>query len=92
VERALWARVQRQLKLDTRRGVRHGKVDALLSGLLYCAQCGESYGSRAALIPFGEVPQLRRSSRPLLGDTCACVCPVVAKRRPARPSTVDCGL
>jgi Recombinase zinc beta ribbon domain/Recombinase len=50
VERALWARVQRQLKLDTRRGVRHGKVDALLSGLLYCAQCGErmrnAYSSR----------------------------------------------
>jgi len=50
VERPLWARVQQQLKCDTRHGVRHGKVDALLSGLLYCAQCGErmrsTYSSR----------------------------------------------
>ena len=50
VEQALWARVQQQLELDTRRGMRHGKVDALLSGLLYCAQCGErmrnAYNSR----------------------------------------------
>jgi DNA invertase Pin-like site-specific DNA recombinase len=50
VDRALWARVQQQLALDTRRGMRHGKVDALLSPLLYCAQCGErmrsTYGSR----------------------------------------------
>jgi site-specific DNA recombinase len=41
VERALWARVQHHLELEIRRGARHGKVDALLSGLLYCAQCGE---------------------------------------------------
>jgi hypothetical protein len=50
VEQALWARVQQQLELDIRRGMRHGKVDALLSGLLYCAQCGErmrnAYNSR----------------------------------------------
>ena len=50
VERALWARVQEQLKLETRGGARHCKVDALLSGLLYCAQCGErmrsTYSSR----------------------------------------------
>jgi hypothetical protein len=50
VDRALWARVQQQLKLDRRSGVRHHKVDALLSGLLYCAQCGEpmrsAYSSR----------------------------------------------
>jgi hypothetical protein len=50
VEQALWARVQQQLELNTRRGMRHGKVDALLSGLLYCAQCGEpmrsAYSSR----------------------------------------------
>jgi hypothetical protein len=39
--RALWERVRQQLKLDTRRGPRHGKVDALLSDLLYCVQCGE---------------------------------------------------
>jgi hypothetical protein len=50
VERALWARIEPQLKLETRRGVRHSKVDALLSDLLYCAQCGEqmrsTYGAR----------------------------------------------
>jgi site-specific DNA recombinase len=50
VERALWARVQQQLKIDRPPGVRHHKVDALLSGLLYCAQCGErmrsAYSSR----------------------------------------------
>jgi site-specific DNA recombinase len=50
VERALWARVQQQLKIETRRGARQGKVDALLSGLLYCAHCGErmrsAYSSR----------------------------------------------
>ncbi|MGI8960649.1 MAG: recombinase family protein [Bryobacteraceae bacterium] len=50
VERALWARVQQQLKLHTRTGVRHGKADALLSGLLYCEHCGErmrsTYSSR----------------------------------------------
>jgi site-specific DNA recombinase len=40
VERALWERVQ-QLNLNARRAARHGKVEALLSGLLYCAQCGE---------------------------------------------------
>jgi site-specific DNA recombinase len=41
VERALWARVEPQLKRETRRGARHSKVDGLLSDLLYCAQCGE---------------------------------------------------
>jgi site-specific DNA recombinase len=41
VDRALWAGVEPQLKLETRRGARHGEVDALLSDLLYCAQCGE---------------------------------------------------
>jgi site-specific DNA recombinase len=41
VERSLWQRVQQQLEVEIRRGARHGKVDALLSGLLYCAQCGE---------------------------------------------------
>jgi Resolvase, N terminal domain/Recombinase zinc beta ribbon domain/Recombinase len=50
VERALWARVEPQLKVKTRRGARHGKVDALLSDVLYCAQCGErmrsTYSSR----------------------------------------------
>jgi hypothetical protein len=50
VERALWERVQQQLELDRPPGVRHRKVDALLSGLLYCAQCGEpmrsTYSSR----------------------------------------------
>jgi site-specific DNA recombinase len=50
VDRTLWARVQEHLKLETRRGARHGKVEALLSGLLYCAQCGErmrtTYSSR----------------------------------------------
>jgi len=50
VERALWERVRQQLKLDRSPGVRHRKVDALLSDLLYCAQCGErmrnAYSSR----------------------------------------------
>jgi DNA invertase Pin-like site-specific DNA recombinase len=50
VEQALWARVQQQLTLDRPPGVRHRKVDALLSGLLSCAQCGErmrsAYSSR----------------------------------------------
>jgi site-specific DNA recombinase len=50
VERSLWQRVQQQLEVEIRRGARHGKVDALLSGLLYCAQCGErmrsTYSSR----------------------------------------------
>jgi hypothetical protein len=50
VERALWARVQQHLKPDRPSGVRHHKVDALLSGLLDCAQCGErmrsAYSSR----------------------------------------------
>jgi hypothetical protein len=50
VERALWERVRQQLKLDHLPGVRHGKVDALLSGLLHCAHCGErmrsTYSSR----------------------------------------------
>src|SRR5689334_18009972 len=41
VDRALWERVQQRFKIDTRRRVRHRKVEALLSGLLYCAQCGE---------------------------------------------------
>jgi site-specific DNA recombinase len=36
VERALWERVRQQLKLDRSPGVRHRKVDALLSGRLYC--------------------------------------------------------
>jgi hypothetical protein len=48
VERALWARVQEQLKVETRRGARHGKVDALLANLLYCAQCGERMGSASS--------------------------------------------
>jgi site-specific DNA recombinase len=47
VERALWERVQ-QLQLHPRRGARHGKVDALLSGLLYCAQCGERMRSASS--------------------------------------------
>jgi site-specific DNA recombinase len=50
VDRALWERVQQRFKIDTRRRVRHRKVEALLSGLLYCAQCGErmrnTYSSR----------------------------------------------
>ncbi len=50
VERALWARVQQQLKLETRRGAPHDKVEVLLSDLVYCAQCGErmrsAYSSR----------------------------------------------
>ena len=50
VDRALWERVQHQLKADTRRRVPHAKVEALLSGVLYCAQCGEriwsTYSSR----------------------------------------------
>ncbi|MBV8772759.1 MAG: zinc ribbon domain-containing protein [Deltaproteobacteria bacterium] len=51
VERALWERVQQQFKADTRRRVGHRRqVEVLLSGLLYCAQCGErlrnSYNSR----------------------------------------------
>jgi DNA invertase Pin-like site-specific DNA recombinase len=50
VEPALWERVQQQRKLETRRGARHDKVDALLSGFLYCAHCGErmrsAYSSR----------------------------------------------
>jgi site-specific DNA recombinase len=41
LERSLWQRVQQQLEVEIRRGVRHGKIDALLSRLLYCAQCGE---------------------------------------------------
>src|SRR5437762_7263681 len=48
VDRALWERVQ--LKADTRRRVPHAKVEALLSGVLYCAQGGEriwsTYSSR----------------------------------------------
>jgi hypothetical protein len=50
VERALWERVRQQLKLNRPPGVRRRKVDALLSDLLYCAQCGEpmrgTYSSR----------------------------------------------
>jgi len=46
VERALWERVRQQLKLDRPPEVRHRKVDALLSGLLYCAQCGERMRSK----------------------------------------------
>src|SRR5437763_50542 len=50
VDRALWERVQQQFKVDIRRRVRRRKVQALLSGLLYCAQCGErmrsTYSSR----------------------------------------------
>jgi DNA invertase Pin-like site-specific DNA recombinase len=50
VDRALWERVQHQLKADTRRRVPHGTLEALLSGVLYCAQCGErmrsTYSSR----------------------------------------------
>ncbi|MBV9414601.1 MAG: zinc ribbon domain-containing protein, partial [Solirubrobacterales bacterium] len=45
VDRALWERVQQQFKMDTRRRVRPRKVEALLSGLLYCAQCGERMGN-----------------------------------------------
>jgi hypothetical protein len=41
VERVLWTQVEPQLRLETRRGARHGKVDAVLSDLLYCAQCRE---------------------------------------------------
>jgi site-specific DNA recombinase len=41
LDRELWLRVQEQLKLGARRGARHKKLDALLAGLLYCAQCGE---------------------------------------------------
>src|SRR5690242_723517 len=41
VDRALWERVQQQFKVDSRRRVRHRKMEALLAGLLYCAQCGE---------------------------------------------------
>ena len=50
VDRALWERVQHQLKADTRRRVPHRKVEALLSGVLYCAQCDgriwSTYSSR----------------------------------------------
>ena len=50
VDRALWERVQQQFKADTRRRVLHRNVPALLSGVLYCAQCGEpmrsTYSSR----------------------------------------------
>jgi hypothetical protein len=50
IERALWERVRQQLELDRPPGVRHRKVDALLSGRLYCTQCGEpmrsTYSSR----------------------------------------------
>ena len=50
VDRALWQRVQQQLKVDTQRRIRHRKVEALLSGVLYCAQCGQpmrsTYSSR----------------------------------------------
>jgi Recombinase zinc beta ribbon domain len=50
VDRALWERVQQPLKADTRRRVPHRKVEALLSGVLYCAQCGgriwSTYSSR----------------------------------------------
>ncbi|MGI9071902.1 MAG: recombinase family protein [Bryobacteraceae bacterium] len=42
VDRELWAQVQEQLKLQCGAGARrHHKLDTLLSGLLYCAQCGE---------------------------------------------------
>ncbi|MBV9081312.1 MAG: recombinase zinc beta ribbon domain-containing protein, partial [Acidobacteriaceae bacterium] len=48
VEQALWERVQQQLKLATKSGEQHhkvnalhGKADVLLSDLLYCAHCGE---------------------------------------------------
>jgi site-specific DNA recombinase len=41
VDQELWLRVQEQLKLGARTGVRHKKLDALLSGLLYCSHCGE---------------------------------------------------
>ncbi|MBV9498191.1 MAG: zinc ribbon domain-containing protein [Acidobacteriaceae bacterium] len=50
VERALWQRVQQQRQVETRPGVRPRKVEALLAGVLYCAQCGErmrsTYSSR----------------------------------------------
>jgi Recombinase zinc beta ribbon domain len=45
LERSLWQRVQQQLEVEIRRGVRHSRVDALLSGFLYCAQCGEGMRS-----------------------------------------------
>jgi Recombinase zinc beta ribbon domain/Recombinase len=50
VDRALWERVQQQFKVDNQRRVRDRKVEVLLSGVLYCAQCGErmrrTYSSR----------------------------------------------
>jgi hypothetical protein len=50
VDRALWERAQQHLKGDTRARVPHTKVEALLSGILYCAQCGgrmrNTYSSR----------------------------------------------
>jgi DNA invertase Pin-like site-specific DNA recombinase len=46
VDRELWSRVQEQLKLQPRTRPYH-KVDALLSSVLYCAQCGERMGTHA---------------------------------------------
>jgi site-specific DNA recombinase len=48
VDRELWSRVQQLVKPHTRTGAKHCKLEVLLSGLLYCAQCGERMGASFA--------------------------------------------
>jgi hypothetical protein len=51
----------RSAELETRRTARHGKVDALISDLLYCAQCGErmrsTYTARQGAVMFTMLSQ-----------------------------------